>query len=376
MKYVAILGRQPEFGLLELESLLGAAAVEPFSDDSALLDSSPHLPTMGGSIKIGRVIYRGKPTSLTELPVEASSLPFRDSKTPFGLSVYGSETKPKQVLSAGLTLKKQFKPRSTRFIAPDASALSAAQLKFNKVIIEGFELLVVISKKEMVVAITEQVQDIDWYSKRDYERPARSAKVGMFPPKLAQIIINTTPKDSPVYDPFCGTGVVLQEALLMGRKAYGSDLNAAMVDATRENLEWLKNKTELDLFTPEVTVADARHVILPTKQLSIVSEGYLGANLSSPPAAEQLRILQDELVPLYIDSLINFASQLTTGCNLAITFPAWKTAKGLKFLPVIDQITDLGYSIKVFKHVDSRKLIYRRPDQIVGRQLLLLRRNT
>ena len=56
------------------------------------------------------------------------------------------------------------------------------------------------------------VQDIDAYSKRDQTRPARDAKVGMLPPKLAQILINLCGPLKPgsvVLDPFCGTGVVL-----------------------------------------------------------------------------------------------------------------------------------------------------------------------
>ena len=90
--------------------------------------------------------------------------------------------------------------------------------------------------RELVIALTEAIQDIDAYTARDRERPARSAKVGMLPPKLAQILVNSA-QGSAIYDPFCGTGVILQEALLMGHEAYGSDLAAEMVDATRTNLE-------------------------------------------------------------------------------------------------------------------------------------------
>ena len=80
------------------------------------------------------------------------------------------------------------------------------------------------------------MQDIESYTKRDRERPKRDAKVGMLPPKLAQIIINLAAGQLPeeklqnicdiplgepiprrllgqtVLDPFCGTGVILQEA--------------------------------------------------------------------------------------------------------------------------------------------------------------------
>jgi tRNA (guanine10-N2)-dimethyltransferase len=139
-----------------------------------------------------------------------------------------------------LTLKKSLRERgSVRLITPkEGTAVTAAQLSANHVLRSGFELLVVIDGKRMILALTIGVQDIDWYNRRDYGRPARSAKVGMLPPKLAQVMVNTT-KASTVYDPFCGTGVVLQEALLMGRLAVGSDLSPEMVEASRRNLDWL-----------------------------------------------------------------------------------------------------------------------------------------
>ena len=76
----------------------------------------------------------------------------------------------------------------------------------------------------------EGVQNISAYAMRDQKRPKRDAFVGMLPPKLAQIMINLAlgdqePKDKLLLDPFCGTGVLLQEALLMGLKVYGTDLS-------------------------------------------------------------------------------------------------------------------------------------------------------
>ena len=41
--------------------------------------------------------------------------------------------------------------------------------------------------------------------------------------------------------PFCGTGVLLQEALL-GYAAYGTDIEKRMIDYSRRNLNWLTEK--------------------------------------------------------------------------------------------------------------------------------------
>src|SRR5688572_26329888 len=55
MSYLAILGRQPELGLVELESVLGSEAVSRYGDHALLAQVCP-LPRLGGTIKLARVI--------------------------------------------------------------------------------------------------------------------------------------------------------------------------------------------------------------------------------------------------------------------------------------------------------------------------------
>jgi tRNA (guanine10-N2)-dimethyltransferase len=234
----------------------------------------------------------------------------------------------------------------------------------------------------MVVAQTVAVQDIGWYSRRDYERPARSAQVGMLPPKLAQILVNTT-SAAVVADPFCGTGVVLQEARLLGRRAVGSDLAPEMIEATRRNMTWLDEEMagRGGLTIPDWSVegpVDARTVKLP-QAAAVVSEGYLGPNMSKSPDAAELRRIQEELRQLYRVVLANFARQLPAGGEVSITAPAWRMGREWSYLGIVDELSDLGYTLKGFKHVPATQfrspLLYARDDQVVGRQLLLLRKN-
>src|SRR5438132_1608433 len=142
MQSVLILGRQPELGLAEVESLYGAAAVRPVGEQAAVLDVDPCLlafDRLGGAVKFCKLLT--------------------------------------------------------------------------------------------ILAQTVKVQDIAAYAQRDQARPKRYAKVGMLPPKLAQIIINLAVGRLPdnqlasicdipageqiprphleltLLDPFCGTGV-------------------------------------------------------------------------------------------------------------------------------------------------------------------------
>jgi len=251
-------------------------------------------------------------------------------------------------------------------------ALSAAELRHNRVVEDGFELLVVVVGSEMVVARTTGVQDIDWYSKRDYDRPARSAKVGMLPPKLAQVLVNTTVSSSAVVDPFCGTGVVLQEARLLGRVADGSDLAGEMVEATRTNMLWLDRQVDGPLPDFRVELVDAKAVRLP-EGCAVVSEGYLGPNLTHSPTLRALEPIRQDLLALYRDCLQNWAKQLASGAEVSLCVPAWRVDRTWRYLGLVDELAGLGYTLKSFRDVRV-PLLYAREDQVVGRQLLLLRK--
>lgn len=370
--YLAVLGRQPELGLAELECRLGSEAVMPFGRQ-ALLSTAPELTQLGGTVKVARIIYRGKATDLLQAPLDTNSLPWPDTgKTNIGLSFYGVKITSRLVTATGLELKKRWRARgSLRLVTPrEGTSLSAAQLLHNGLPGKGFELVVAINRQDMVVAVTEQVQDIEAYAARDFARPARSAKVGMLPPKLAQILLNTTA--GPIADPFCGTGVVLQEALLMGRPAAGTDLDPEMVEATRTNLNWLaEHHGSLPAWS--VAQADAKRW-LPDPGQAIVTEGYLGPNFSRLPRPSEIESISAELTAFYRQVLQHWAAAMPGGSQLAMCLPSWRTAKGWADLGIIDELPDLGYTFKGLTHADALSLRYARPDQVVGRRILLLTR--
>ena len=373
-KYIAILGRQPELGLAELEAVVGADQVVPFGRAAALVSSLVDIDRLGMTIKFTKVIYEGALTDLKELPIDIDQLPFGEGKSPFALSLYGVQASRRDCEAAGLALKKRFKQRgSVRLIQPVSGvAVTAAGLKHNKVLAKGFELLVVVNGSHMILATTVGVQDIDAYAARDYGRPARSAGVGMLPPKLAQFLLNMTPAGQMVADPFCGTGVVLQEALLAGRAAWGSDLEPDMVEMTRTNLQWLAQQYG-EIPDWNIQVADARNVTLPVGA-AVVSEGYLGPALAVAPGLDQLREIKQQTAQLYREVLKNWASQLPTGATVALCSPSWRLNGTWHHLGIIDELPKMGYSLMEFAHATT-PLLYARPDQIVGRRLLLMRKS-
>ncbi len=381
--FLTILGNHPELSLAELESLVGAKALSVFSTDTALLDveTTPDIARLGGTMKIAEVIETLASTNWREisrqLPEIVGKYINQDSKIQLGISVYGN-VGARQILASALEVKKHLKSQghSVRIAPNKDSVLSAASVMHNKLLNSGYEIVVSIGKKNSVIARTVAVQDVDAYAERDHGRPMRDARVGMLPPKLAQIMISLAQPESnnaTVYDPFCGTGVVLQEALMQGLQASGSDLESRMIEYTRENLAWLSDKYGVS--SPlSLKVADSRAVKLPAKNVSIISETYLGPTFSREPNQGDLAEAMKTVDSLLYKSFCNFSEQLMSGTRHCIAVPTWYVDNRLNHLPLIDQISSLGYNLTTFASIDSNKLIYRRPQSVVGRQLLVLTR--
>jgi tRNA (guanine10-N2)-dimethyltransferase len=215
------------------------------------------------------------------------------------------------------------------------------------------------------------VQDIEAYAARDQARPKRDAKVGMLPPKLAQIIINLAnpPEGALILDPFCGTGVILQEALLMGYGATGSDIEERMVEFAKDNIQWLRQQ-QSDLPEATVSMADATNFKWPQEVNAVASELYLGPPLGQ---AGEISAISREISQLLGGFLKNLAPQLGSKIRVSLAIPAWyQSSKKTFAVPPIGNLTDMGYNHIKFQQAADEELIYWRPGQAVGRQLIVL----
>ncbi|HEX4662294.1 MAG TPA: hypothetical protein VH144_01635 [Candidatus Saccharimonadales bacterium] len=390
-----ILGRQPKLGLAELESLAGADNVRPVGDIAAIVENHP-IPFrhLGGSIKAGTIIDRlpsvdwPKITKAVEthLKTQLETLPV-EGKIKLGLSLYGLDISVPKINASALSLKKVIKRagRSVRVVPNQDSELSSAQVLHNQLATPlGLEILLVRDDQSVIIALTSDVQNITDYTIRDRERPKRDAFVGMLPPKLAQIMINLAIGQLPtnqlpitdnkvILDPFCGTGVVLQEAALQGYNVYGSDNSVKMIDYSRANLDWLRRTYDIT-FDDRLELGDATTHQWQSDIDAIVSETYLGQPMSSLPLKEKLDAIIHGCNQLHRKFFTNLAPQLQSGTPLCIAVPAWQTAKGFLHLSMLDDLENLGYNRLDFTCANTSDLIYYREDQIVARELLVLTR--
>lgn len=383
--YLVVLGRQPSLGLAELESRFGADSMKLIQPDIVQLQSEKHVDVFdffGGVTKVAKLRttidstdWRKIEADLTNFfPEHLQNIP--EGKITLGLSVYGINVPPRQVGATALSLKKVIKKlgRSVRVVPNTESVLNTAQVLHNNLTSPtGQELLIVRSSGGAMLARTEWVQDIEAYRKRDQERPARDARVGMLPPKLAQIIINLSAADREqrLLDPFCGTGVVLQEGLLMGVRVYGTDLEPRMIEYSAKNLDWLRSKSDVSRDAYLLEAGDATTFLWKDFD-SVACETYLGRPFSSQPDKETLQKVIQDCNVIHKKFLQNIARQTKPGFRMCIAVPAWKTGNSFKHLPTLDNLGELGYTRMSFVHAKNEDLIYHREGQIVARELVVL----
>lgn len=402
---ILILGRQPALGRAELESLYSSNTLAPLGERAILCSLPPekiNFARLGGSVRLAsplKVLNTDKWPEVVRqvtahLPELIDNMP-TEGKIRLGLSVFGGNIGIKQLFATGLSLKKEFKNagRSVRLVPNTEPELSSAQLLHNQLTGNlGLELLVIQNGRQTFLARTLAVQDIEAYARRDQGRPKRDARVGMLPPKLAQIIVNMAVSDAnPLYgavvlDPFCGTGVVMQEAALMGFDVYGSDLDQRMVEYTDQNLMWLLNQPNCPVSRPVSSRDDpawryfrlergdaTEHSWRPLPNF-IASEAYLGRPFSTQPRPETLAEVVQDVNTILEKFLQNVARQTKPNFRICIAVPAWRVGQNFKHLPLIDHLDKLGYNRVSFEHAKTEEMVYFRPNQIVARELLIITR--
>jgi tRNA G10 N-methylase Trm11 len=371
---ILVLGREKNLCRAEIESVFGD--YKQISDEVALIDDdkSIDISSLGGTIKVAKVINQNSKTMESDIIDYIIGQP-KKGKINFGISFYGTD---KTYSGSGIKIKKQLKSKglSVRYIQPQKSnQLNAASVIYNKLTINGFEIIVVRKKDgSVLLAQTTAVQNINEYSKRDYDKPCRDRKVGMLPPKLSQIMINLAGVDKKtlIVDPFCGSAGLLMEASLMGYATEGSDLSGDMVACSNKNIEWFSNNYK-PLIVPKISEAlDATTRKYPTQDYAIVTEGFLGINFIFKPSAKTIEEQMPYLKSLYINFLNNLSKQQCKPSAIVLCMPFWSLEGSSYSLNILDEILNLGYTIHEFQSVRSSDLRYQREGQFTGRQIVVL----
>jgi len=388
-----VLGREKNLCLAELKSLFDDQA-NLFNQDLATINlkhQDVNLDNLGGSIKLAEVIVKKssqKANQIEELInlscqiIEKHFQTTTKKKINLGLSFYGFKISTQKIKKIQFSIKHYFKQKSfnLRFIPNDQLDLSSAQIYHNQLTKNyNLELIFGLNDQNLIIARTHQIQDFNAYTDRDRNRPKRDSRVGMLPPKLAQIIINlaTGPNllnQKTILDPFCGTGVLLQEALIKGYRVIGSDLMTKMIDYSKINLDWITRQKSIPHPSIQLIQADATSYHWQQSFDFVASETYLGLPFTNQ-IDDKVFMENKNTCDLIIKKfLINLRGQINSQTRICLAVPCWERKNQIISLDLIDDLTSIGYNQLKFTSINDR-LIYKRPDQIVGRELLILKKS-
>ena len=185
----------------------------------------------------------------------------------------------------------------------------------------------------------------------------------------------------------------------MGYTAYGTDLSERMVEYTERNLKWLTEveNSHFEGFrsaaardgTPtargdgpagrdqrnglfQLSVGDATSFQWDQPIDAVACEGYLGAPMSQIPPEIKLKDQKHECSAIILGFLKNLSSQIKSDTPVVIAAPAWLRSDGTySRLNIIDEIENMGYNVK---DISREGLLYHRDDQIVARDIIILRK--
>ncbi|MFH1192112.1 MAG: methyltransferase domain-containing protein [bacterium] len=385
------------------------------------IDAEEEIKKLGGIIKIGKTITeiplaKANKELLGDKILKYLNLLFKENKLAkqnkisFGFSFYGYKEKfPKKVFikDIAMVIKKHLKEEgmNARWVVSREENLSSAAVQKNNLFIKknGMEIVFLVYKETLFMGATEAVQDFSQYSELDYGRPSRNGYSGMLPPKLAKMMINFSecPKGKSLLDPFCGSGTILQEALLMGyKKITGSDMKESAIESAEKNLEWIKSKMQ----NLELDDVSLNLVKISAEKLSsafglnsidaIITEPYLGPPIRKD-AGMSISEITKNLTKIYLKTFRNFKEILKKNGAIVMVFPIFKSLddsedRYYKFMQIITEIEEYGFELVDLipntiadelidlygkNSISKRKtLIYSRPDQYVLREIVKFRK--
>ncbi|MCK9186431.1 hypothetical protein M0P48_03260 [Candidatus Gracilibacteria bacterium] len=383
--YAFELGRKKELCLAELLAVLGEENLVEKNLDTAIFrlneTQTKNLQglqnSLGGTIKIVEIFAEGNQIKETVKKYLEENFKDITGKIPFSVTIL-SQKNPDEVLIKTLLIssKKILKELglNSRFVNQNSKNTKPSTIYKARVVEKGVDINIIYGIKNTYIGKTVAIQNIDAYSLRDFDRPKRDAKVGMLPPKLAQIMINLAlpqaKEKETIYDPFCGTGVIPMEGLLLGYDVIGSDIDSRMVEYTQENCDWLIKTFKLEKPPTFRTFKnDARFLAktdLPEKITAIVTEGYLGPALTKFPTEEEQEKTFRELANLHLNWLKQVHTLTPKDVRIVTCLTAFKKSTSIIHFPRFKELANLaGYKIE-------NTYSYDREDQIVVRDIVIL----
>tara|TARA_Y100000310_G_scaffold343864_1_gene453559 strand:+ start:3141 stop:4226 length:1086 start_codon:yes stop_codon:yes gene_type:complete len=357
--YLFILGRDEDLSYLELLSYLQSRKIKynvvgrrgnavvlslgEFSLSNAILD-------LGGIVKIGEVL--GKVEDLDSFSLyEGKSNNIR----------YGVLGFDEDISYLFKYLKRRFKEEKLKAVYKP-HGFTPSSFKEGMIEFLLFDGLVF----RVVAVFGPKI-----YKARDLGRPRNDFKRNISI-RLAKIMINLSgvKRGDRLLDPFCGVGVVLQEAGLMGCNVVGVDKDKNMVKASFANMKWLGKEVN----NWKIVKGDSSQIdkYVSTGFDSIVTEPDLGTYWKKLPGDEEAKKELKRLEKLYADFLIEVKGLLKRQGRLVMVVPVFKTKTRKRMTMDFESLSrDAGF--KKFEICDVKiPYVYNKRGSKIDREIWVL----
>ncbi|MFH1365292.1 MAG: DNA methyltransferase [archaeon] len=355
MQYFFVLGRNPELSLAEIFSYANREENSVLSffqnQNSAIIEFKKSLQQnaiskLGGVISIGEILAEGKLNEILQQLEKKEIYVGVKNNFSYTLLNFSNESSLEKISEY---MKKRFK----------AEKLKASEKK------EKGEMQYFLTENKGCFYFGKITEKCDYseIERRDMKKPVRREELSI-PPRLAKMMINLSEirNGEKMLDPFCGIGVILQEALLQNIKTIGFDNDSNAILGAKQNLEWFGFSKE----NYSLMKADSTKINLNQAEV-LVTEPDFGELLKKIPSIEKAKHMQKEYERLMISVLNNFKKRISG----KFVFTAPLISIGKKRLPCnIEEIlkkTNLKLA-KGFPIQDFRE------SQIVGREIYVLER--
>jgi len=389
--HLFVLGRNPQLSRTELaplcdevlyveeKSLMLAENVK-FENPRDLPKSLEQifLDRLGGTIRMGEVLgeFKNEKEVQDEILKQVQVLK-PEGKVQLGISAWGcGKTFLRHFLPETKNAFRDQHDRNCRIVNAPGQNLDSGKIFGEKLLRKGFEFLVWKRENSFLVARTMANQNLRNYVLRDREKDFRDARMGMLPPKVAQILLNLANPEwtDTVIDPFCGSGTLNIEAAITGFKTIGSDLDAKRTQKGKENFDQMAEKFRYETGAGEFFAGDAIQFPLAKAKGVIATEGFLGDVFEKHATDKSISNESQIIVRLWEKLLTHLEnSEVHT---IVFCLPAWKF-----------QGHTISISEKLFAKIGKssyipsalfngkRTFLYARPDSFVMREICVLQKS-
>lgn len=370
MEYFFLLGRNPIISYTEIVSYLKshgiAYEVVSFENNYLILSVAEiikfDIQNFGGVLKIGKAnkMKKGK-----EIEKYLDSYFAPERKFDYAVIGNGNEEIVAEIEDI---LKEKFRKEKLKAqVKHSQDRIKMQEGDRFEVPNADVEFFYYETEKETYFGLIEQNYSYKEVKERDMHKPVRREALAISP-RLAKILINLSQvrKGELLVDPFCGIGVIVQEAALKGINCFGGDKDRMAVIGAKKNMSWLSSKYKVKGHA-RFNVGDSTN--FPKVRINgVATEPALGELVRKRMKEKDAPTYIAEFEKLIIPVLKRMKELKTPNAKIVLTMPFIR-----KYSVSTYRITT-ATGLKIYELDERVKMPIResREGQFVGREIVIL----